>query len=194
MKSTLILNASYEPLGIVQARRAVNLILAEKAVSIDDSLTMCSSTSNAIPIPYVIKMNYFIKKVHATKEVPFSRKGVLVRDNYRCAYCGKRSVEKMTVDHIIPRSRGGKHSWDNCVASCLKCNGYKKDHLLHEIDMKIMTKPTVPSLYSGMLLKAINYPQVFESWSNYVFMYSPDLKRYFVENKFVHKKIEHIFA
>ena len=194
MQSTLVLNASYEPLGVVPSQRAINLILAEKAMSIDDSEHVIHGATMSINVPYVIRMNYFIRKTHITKDVPFSRRGVLVRDNFRCAYCGKRNTDNMTIDHIIPKSKGGRHSWDNCVTSCLKCNGHKKDNTLAESGLTLRIKPTVPNVYSGILLRVLNYPPAFEAWSNYVFMYSPDLKEYFKAQGMVHKDIEHIFS
>ena len=192
MQSTLVLNASYEPLGIVSSSRAINLILSEKAMSVDDSQTVWHYSNGEVTVPYVIRMNYFIKKNYNSKEVPFTRKGVLVRDNYRCAYCGKRNTDEMTIDHIIPRSKGGKHSWDNCVTSCLKCNAHKKDSPLHESGLKLRIKPIAPSLYSAFLLRVINQPVAFESWSNYIFMYSPDLKEDFKTNESINHHIAHL--
>lgn len=192
MQSTLVLNASYEPLSIVNAGRAINLILSEKAMSVDDSETMWRSAKDEIAVPYVIRMNYFIKRTNNLKEVPFSRHGVLVRDNYRCAYCGKRNTDSMTIDHIIPKSKGGKHSWDNCVASCLKCNAHKKDMTLAASGLKLRIKPTMPNIYSSFLMRVINQPQAFQSWSNYVFMYSPELKERFKTTDSINYNIAHL--
>ena len=179
MQSTLVLNASYEPLGVVNSQRAINLILAEKAMSVDDSEQIIHGSRLSINVPYVIRMNYFIKKSHNTKDVPFSRRGVLVRDNYRCAYCGKRNTDNITIDHIVPRSKGGQHSWENCVASCLKCNSHKKDSTLSESGLILRFKPSTPNMYSSLLLRVMHHPPAFKAWSNYVFMYAPTLKGYF---------------
>lgn len=192
MQSTLVLNASYEPLSVVSSARAISLILANKAMSVDDSDTKWRSSRAEISVPYVIRMNYFIKRNHVSKEVPFSRHGVLVRDNYRCAYCGKRNTSEMTIDHIIPKSKGGQHSWENCVTSCLKCNSHKKDHTLAQSGLKLRIKPTMPNVYSSFLLRVIHHPPAFQAWSNYVFMYSPDLKERFKNTDSVNYSIEHL--
>lgn len=177
MQSILVLNASYEPLSIVSAQRAVNLLYANKAVALDESDRLWHSSKTTLVLPYVIKMNYYVKKAINTKEVPFSRKGVLVRDNYRCAYCTKRAD---TIDHVIPKSRGGQNTYNNAVACCLKCNSKKADSLLSEVDMELTFRPVAPSLYSSFLLKAVNDTEAFASWATYVFMYQPNLKEHFV--------------
>lgn len=192
MQSTLVLNASYEPLSVVSSSRAINLILANKAMSVDDSETIWRSTKNEINVPYVIRMNYFIKRSKSPREVPFSRHGVLVRDNYRCGYCGKRNTDNMTIDHIIPKSKGGQHSWENCVTSCLKCNAHKKDSTLAQSGLKLRIKPIMPNVYSSFLLKVINHPPAFQAWSSYVFMYSPDLKEHFKNTDSINYNIAHL--
>lgn len=185
MQSILVLNASYEPLSIVSVHRGLNLIFSNKAVALSDSETVWHSAGNSIPLPYVIKMNYYVKRKQQTKEVPFSRKGVLIRDNHKCAYCGKAAS---TIDHIVPKSRGGGNSYLNAVACCNKCNGKKADYLLHEIDMKLRWQPTAPSLYSSFLIKAVSNVPVYYSWSEYIFMYQPELKNHF-EKVYPHLKL-----
>lgn len=184
MHSILVLNASYEPLSIVPATRGIALIFNNKAIALDESDIVLNSESTQIKVPYVIKMNYYVKKKINTKEVPFSRKGVLVRDNHKCAYCGKSAS---TIDHIIPKSRGGKNTYSNAVACCNKCNGKKANYLLHETDMKLRWQPTAPSLYSSFLIKAVNNVIIYSSWSEYIFMYQPDLQHHF-EKVYPHLK------
>lgn len=185
MQSILVLNASYEPLSIVSAHRGLNLIFSNKAVPLDESEHVFRSADVEIKLPYVIKMNYFVKKKINTKEVPFSRKGVLIRDNHKCAYCGKGAN---TIDHIVPKSRGGTNSYSNAVACCNKCNSKKANFLLHEINMKLRWQPTHPSLYSSFLIKVVNNQPVYISWSEYIFMYQPDLQAHF-EKVYPHLKV-----
>lgn len=184
MQSILVLNASYEPLSIVSAYRGLNLIYSNKAVALDESDKIWHSAETSINLPYVIKMNYYVKKKINTKDVPFSRKGVLVRDNHKCAYCFKNAT---TIDHVIPKSRGGLNTYNNAVACCLRCNSKKADFLLEEIGMKLKITPSAPSLYSSFLIKAINDTTVYSSWSNYIFMYQPDLQKHF-EQVYPHLK------
>lgn len=161
-------------MNIVSSQRAINLILAGKALSIDDSEHVMRGSTTTMNIPYVIRMNYFIKKATQFKDVPFSRKGVMVRDNYRCAYCGKTAT---TIDHIVPKSKGGLNSYENCVACCFKCNSSKGHKNLYETEHKLLIKPSKPNLYSSFLLRAVHQEDVYKSWSSYIFMYAPDLEQ-----------------
>jgi 5-methylcytosine-specific restriction endonuclease McrA len=174
MKSTLLLNASYEPLSVVSARRAVALIIKEKAVSLDDSPAIFESAYASINIPYVARLNRFVKKSSSVRTPRFSRRGVLVRDNHTCAYCGKYAD---TIDHVLPRHAGGTSTYENCVASCLSCNGKKSNKLLHDIGWSLKFKPSAPTLSENLLGKAKAHEELFEYWSEYIYMYDPSLKK-----------------
>lgn len=163
-------------MNIVSSYRAINLILAGKAVSLDDSEHVVRGNQMEIKTPYVIKMNYFIKKATQFKEVPFSRKGVFVRDNYKCAFCGKHAD---TIDHIVPKSKGGLNTYENCVACCFRCNSSKANKHLSETNHKLLIKPTKPNLYSSFLLRSLDEESVYKSWSSYIFMYEPELESHF---------------
>lgn len=146
MRSTLVLNTSYEPLNIVSAHRAMNLVLNGRAVSLDDAPYSFRSAQGEFSVPYVILLtspaphrNTYKKK---NSRVPFSRRGVLVRDNFICAYCGEKGAN--TFDHILPRALGGVSSWENCVAACVKCNSKKGSKTLAELGWKLRNKPVVP--------------------------------------------------
>jgi 5-methylcytosine-specific restriction endonuclease McrA len=173
MKSTLVLNASYEPMSIVNGHRGVNLVLSGKATSLDDSPEALHSNSLIIPVPYVIKLNYFVKRPQLHKPLPFSKKGVMVRDGYKCAYCKSKAD---TIDHIIPRSKGGENSYLNCVASCIKCNSYKRDRFLKETGMTLHHNPYEPSIFNSFLFKVMHDEHMFQSWSTYIYMFAPAVK------------------
>jgi 5-methylcytosine-specific restriction endonuclease McrA len=178
MLSTLVLNATYEPMSIVNGFRAVNLILSEKAVSVDDSSRLIRSQNIEIFLPHVVKLNYFVKKAHQHSLVPFSRRGVLVRDNFECVYCGRKAE---TIDHVIPKSAPhyGANSYENCVASCFPCNSKKGNKTLKEAGYVLGKKPEAPSFYSSFLLKAGVGSESYQAWSEYVFMFQPALKETF---------------
>ncbi len=138
---SLILNATYEPLGVVAHRRALVLVLGEKAEIIERNGALYHSEHLTIEAPSVIRLRYFVHVPRRMHVAP-SRKAVFLRDGHRCQYCG-RAAEN--VDHVQPRSRGGKHTWDNVVAACRRCNGRKENRAPHEVGMKLARPPRAPS-------------------------------------------------
>lgn len=180
MTSVLVLNASYEPLTTVSPRRAINLILSDKASPLDEGNGVFHSETKTFKIPHVVRINYYVKVPYSTKEAPFTRKGVLMRDNYKCSYCLSRSAT--TIDHIMPKSRGGANTYENTVACCHKCNSEKANKTLTEIGWTLKVKPTVPNLYYSLLMRVVEDKEAFLSWSEYVFAYQPSLKDRFLQN------------
>ena len=112
MSGALVLNATYEPLCVVPLRRAVVLVLAEKAVIVEAGDEVMHSERTSIPVPTVVRLSHFVR-VPYRREVPLTRRAVLDRDSHQCVYCGNRAD---TIDHVRPRSRGGEHVWTNVVA------------------------------------------------------------------------------
>lgn len=176
MASTMILNASYEPLTIVSHKRAIALILNKKAVIVEDSPKVFHSEHLEMQIPYVIKLTYYVNRKLSVKPAKYSKATVLARDGHRCAYCARPAT---TVDHVIPRKHGGDNSYSNCVAACLRCNSKKADKLLKEVGYVLLIKPYNPSPYSALLSKAQSTPEVFGAWSKYIFLYQPQLEEIF---------------
>jgi len=140
MGAALVLNATYEPLCVVSLRRAVVLVLAEKAVVVEASTDLMHSERLAVPIPTVVRLARFVR-VPYRREVPLTRRAVLERDAHRCVYCGTKAD---TIDHVRPRSRGGTHVWTNVVAACARCNHRKGDRLLAELGWHIAVTPVAP--------------------------------------------------
>ena len=140
MGRALVLNATYEPLCVVPIRRAVVLVLKQKAEVLHQDGGVMHSERLEVPIPSVIRLKHFVRVPYRAR-VSLSRRAVFVRDNFQCQYCS-HSAEN--VDHIVPRSRGGLHTWENVVAACKRCNTAKEDRLPHEAGMKLRRKPTVP--------------------------------------------------
>ena len=137
---TLVLNAGYEPLAVVSFRRAIVLVLAGKATVIADGPTPVVSGSLTLPRPSVILLGRYVRVPHG-RAVPVSRRGVLRRDEHRCAYCGGHAA---TVDHVLPRSRGGQDSWENLVACCVRCNNVKGDKTPEEKGWSLRVRPQAP--------------------------------------------------
>ena len=157
----LLLNASHEPLAVVTGRRAIVLILDGKAVSLEDRLTMLRSAQLVVAQPAVVRLNRYVR-VPYRPPTSVSRAGVLRRDGRRCAYCGGRGD---TIDHVVPRSRGGLHSWENCVACCGRCNTRKADRTLDELGWQLGTTPGPPRrLTSGELWLSDDTDPAWRRW------------------------------
>ncbi|NEA44375.1 HNH endonuclease [Streptomyces sp. SID11385] len=149
MRDTLVLNASFEPLSTVTLHRAVVLVLTDKAVveRAHPGLRMRAATLD-LPVPQVIRLCRYVR-VPFRRQAPWSRRGVLVRDRHRCAYCGRRAT---TVDHVVPKSRGGADSWLNTVASCAEDNHRKADRTPEQAGMPLLRQPFEPTPAHAMLL------------------------------------------
>ena len=142
MRRVLLLNVTYEPLTTVGLRRAVCLVLCGKAEVVhgDAEGAILHAASVALATPSVIRLSRYVRVPYRNR-VPLTRAALMRRDNYRCAYCGRRAE---TIDHVVPRSRGGQHAWENCVASCQICNHRKADRLLEELGWSLAVPPAVP--------------------------------------------------
>lgn len=137
----LLLNASHEPLAVVTGRRALILVVAGKAECVVERPSgQVRSPSVALAVPAVVRLRRYVRVPYPAAPT-VTRAGVLRRDGRRCAYCPARAD---TVDHVIPRSRGGSHSWENCVACCARCNARKADRLLEELGWSLTTQPGPP--------------------------------------------------
>lgn len=140
MDRALLLNASFEPLGVVSVRRAVVLVLKEKAEVLERDRAELHSERLSLAVPSVIRLRQFVRVPHRHR-VPLSRRAVFARDGHRCQYC-HRPAEN--IDHVVPRSRGGTHTWENVVASCRSCNSRKEDRLLAESGFALSRPPRAP--------------------------------------------------
>ena len=143
MERVLLLNATFEPLQLVTARRAVVLLLCDRAavVAVHDDAPIFHSPRVEVCVPSIVRLRSFVRVPYRATVPPLSRRAVLVRDRSRCAYC---DVHADTIDHVIPRSRGGRHEWTNVVAACRRHNMQKGDRLLEEIGWRMHFEPRVP--------------------------------------------------
>jgi 5-methylcytosine-specific restriction endonuclease McrA len=153
VRRVLLLNVTYEPLTTVGLHRAICLVLGEKAdlVHADAGGLLLHSASARLAVPSVIRLRRYVRVPHRSR-VPLTRAALMRRDNYLCAYCGTRAD---TIDHVVPRSRGGPHAWENCVASCTRCNHRKADRI-EELGWTLPYDPAAPRGPHWRLIGAIN--------------------------------------
>ncbi len=165
MGQVLVLNATYEPLSIVSVKRAVVLLLKEKAELIEAAEARLRAEKFSLPMPLVIRLVYFVK-IPRRMALPVTRRTVLARDNYTCQYCGVIPPrQKLTLDHVMPRSRGGKRTWENVVAACQKCNGRKGNRTPTEANMNLRIDPVRPRYLAIAALASI---EVRQAWDKYM--------------------------
>lgn len=163
----LVLNASYEPIHVCVARRALILLLKGVAAAEELSNDEVHSPSKVVPVPSVIRLLEYRRIPRQTRAL--SRKNILLRDRYTCQYCGTVcSASELTLDHVTPRSRGGKSSWENLVTSCRRCNNHKGDRLPDEAKMELSRRPRPFNLHtSRSLMRLLGNHQ--ETWRKYLF-------------------------
>ena len=152
-RRVLVLNASYEPLSLVPVRRAIVLLMQSKAEFIESGhqLTV-RSVSRQWPLPLIIRLSRFV--VVPLRLSPPTRNAVMLRDAHTCGYCGRAyNRSQMTIDHVVPRSRGGQHTWSNLITACQGCNQRKGQHRPEEANMRLRWKPEQPSYATLMLLR-----------------------------------------
>jgi 5-methylcytosine-specific restriction endonuclease McrA len=161
---TLLLNASYEPLRVITIQRAVVLVLTEKAEIVKASDLEYHSERQVVRLPSVIRLLRLVK-IPYNARVKLSKKSLIARDGGLCGYCGK---EGENIDHIVPRSKGGKHVWSNVVWSCRPCNDRKADKTLEEAKMKLLVKPYTPKDRVHLILAVGKMEQAEEAWEPYL--------------------------
>ena len=147
MNRTIVLNSDYTFLNTVSWKKAVKMIVKEKVEVIKSMSKTISSgdKSYQIPFPAVIRLIKMVRVIYKA-HVPFNKRNVFIRDGHICKYCGKRP-EQLTIDHVIPKCKGGKSTFENCVSSCKPCNNFKNNRTPSEANMKIIGKlPWQPTI------------------------------------------------
>jgi 5-methylcytosine-specific restriction endonuclease McrA len=163
--NVLVLNATYEPLSIVSIKRAVVLLLKDKAEVVEAAEARLRSEKLSLPVPLVIRLLYFVK-IPRQISLPVSRRTVLARDQYTCQYCSKQPTRKdLTIDHVLPRSRGGEAIWTNVVTACLGCNNRKGNRTPEEARMKLLSKPVRPRY---LALALVGSTTTRDAWKKYM--------------------------
>jgi len=146
MEAVIVLNAGYEFLGLVSWQRAMGLLFSGKVEVVKESDRIVKTVSRTFRVPAVIRLVKFIRQIYR-REVPFSRKNILVRDGYRCQYCGDDFTSgDLTIDHIIPKVQGGSNDWTNIVACCRSCNVRKGGRTPRQAGMQLVRKPFKPTI------------------------------------------------
>lgn len=162
MARALVLNATYEPLSVVPRRRAVVLVLREKADVIEGTSERWMSEKASVTVPSVIRLRTFVKVPYA-RRVPLNRRAVFARDSARCQYCYSQAEN---LDHVLPRSRGGTHTWENVVAACRRCNTRKGNRTPPEAGLTLRRQPTAPRHHGWIMVSLGSVPD--PSWDPYL--------------------------
>ncbi|MCK4899138.1 MAG: HNH endonuclease [Anaerolineales bacterium] len=159
----LVLNANFEPINVCTTRRAIGLVLSRKANLVLNGRGLIRTVSRTYPRPSIIRLEKMVKRPRP--RVRLAKREVLRRDNYTCQYCGRR-VPYLTIDHIIPRRLGGKHSWENLVAACPSCNHRKGGRTIEQAHMRLLRSPKEPP--SSALYLFAHHLQVNEDWIAFI--------------------------
>jgi 5-methylcytosine-specific restriction endonuclease McrA len=162
----LVLNSTYEPLNVTRIARAVRLVFAGKA-EVLESRGAVHTIAFEMPAPRVIRMLYFIAR--RKRRVPFTKKSVLLRDRYTCAYCGVQGDDTMTVDHVTPRAQRGISTWTNTVTCCAPCNSRKGNRTPHQAQMTLRFKPYEPKFIPFIVVRRFTADH---EWSKYLDLYN----------------------
>jgi len=164
----LVLNATYEPLCVVSQRRALVLVLTCKATAVEDTGVVIHSAMCAVPAPAVVRLNRYVR-VPYRAGIPLTRRAIFARDGGRCVYCGGPAN---SVDHVVPRSRGGRHVWENVVAACRRCNHIKGDRHISELGWRMHVTPRQPS---GPAWRILGTGRSDPRWAPYLAGHGPGI-------------------
>ena len=163
-RSVLVLNQSYEPIQVCTVRRAIVLVFRGRAEVIESHDARVRSISVQFPVPSVVRLALYIRV--PPKQLALSKRNVLRRDGHQCQYCGT-TRGRMTVDHVTPKTQGGRDSWDNLVCACVRCNNLKGDRSPDQVGLSMLRKPRLPNNVT-FIRRFVGVPD--ERWRPYLFM------------------------
>ncbi len=164
---TLLLTQGYEPIQIISWQRAVTLLALDKVEVVDEYDAEVRAVSMIVRVPAVVRLRRAFRR-HA-KPVKFSRVNIYARDGYRCQYCGATcTIDELTYDHVIPRSRGGRTCWENIVSACYACNRRKANRTPAEAGMGLRTTPVRPTWMPAVQIR-VSARSVPDAWRDYVY-------------------------
>jgi 5-methylcytosine-specific restriction endonuclease McrA len=162
----LILNQNYEPMSVINVKKAIVLLYMGKAelIAANDALQV-RSVSMSMPFPSIVRLSVYVRVPF--KKIILSRKNILRRDGHRCLYCGRGDIP-LTLDHVVPLSRGGEESWENLVCACVKCNNRKGDRTPEEANMPLRRRPMRPNhvTFISHFVSSLD-----ERWKPYLFLH-----------------------
>ncbi len=159
----LVLNATYEPINVCTVRRAVVLLLKEKAEVVEQTERELHSANSTLTRPAVIRLVTYVRVPRDSQRRKITRRAVFARDDWTCQYCGSRT--QLTVDHVVPRSKGGGSTWDNIVAACAPCNRRKGDSLPRQAGMTLARQPRTPN---PDIFIQVASPTIPSTWRQYL--------------------------
>ena len=166
VQRVLVLNATYEPLSVISVQRAVVLLLKEKAELVEATAERLHAARMSLPVPLVIRLVCYVRIPHPIMLAP-TRRSVALRDNFTCQYCGDTPGRSLlTMDHVLPRSRGGQTTWENVVTACRACNMRKGGRTPEEARMALRRQPRRPHYVAFLLLSESGPVDV---WSKYTY-------------------------
>ncbi len=167
MEQVLLLNITYEPLRIINWKKAITMLCLGKVEVIEEYGREIHSVSFTVKLPSVVRLLRMVKRPKTP--VKFSRQNIYARDRYKCQYCGDRfSTEDLTYDHVIPKSRGGRTEWKNIVTCCIDCNRKKGGRKPSEASMKLIRKPKRPTWVPAIRI-TIGYREIPQTWRDYLY-------------------------
>ncbi|MBW1739880.1 MAG: HNH endonuclease [Deltaproteobacteria bacterium] len=167
MEQVLLLNATFEPLKVIDWKRAIRLLTLGKVEVVEEYDREIRAVTFAIKLPSVLRLLQFVR--YRKKDVKFSRVNIYARDGFQCQYCGKKfESEDLTFDHVIPKRYGGKTEWTNIVTCCYKCNRVKGGRSLKEAGFKLLKKPVKPG-WVPFIMITIGVRRVPDSWRDYLY-------------------------
>lgn len=168
MSSVLVLNATYEPLSVVSVKRAVILLLKEKAELVEAAEAYLRAEHAQFPVPLVIRLVTYVR-IPRRFALPLSRRAIMARDHYVCQYCGGHFARHdLTIDHVVPRSRGGTKTWENVVTACRPCNQRKGSRTPEEVGFRLLSVPRRP-LYVALALLTEPGSPYQSTWHKYLY-------------------------
>jgi len=167
MEQVLLLNATFEPLKVIDWKRAIRLLFLEKVEVLEEYDKEIHSVTFAIKLPAVLRLLRYVR--FRRKDIKFSRANIYARDNFQCQYCShKFESQDLTFDHVTPKRYGGKTEWTNIVTCCYRCNRTKGGRPLKEAGLKLPKKPMKPD-WVPFLMITISSRSVPGSWRDYLY-------------------------
>ena len=167
MEQVLLLNITYEPLKIINWKKAITMLFLDKVEVLEEYDRDIHSVSFTLKLPSVVRLLRLVKRPKAP--VKFSRQNIYARDKYSCQYCGKKHPsEELTYDHVIPKYRGGKTKWNNIVTCCMTCNRKKGGRIPSEASMQLIRKPKRPTWIPAVRI-TIGFREIPQDWRDYLY-------------------------
>ena len=164
---TLLLNQGYEPIKVISWQRAITLLTLDKVEVVHEYDAEIRAQSMIVRVPSIVRLRKAFRRF--AKPVKFSRVNIYARDGYRCQYCGKPcTIDELTYDHVVPRSKGGRTTWENIVSACYLCNRRKANRTPAEAGMKLLRHPRRPDSAPAIRI-TVGLRDAPESWRDYLY-------------------------